>query len=846
MLRPNRFHPLHQSIATALRAGLCATALCLSVSTAALAQDTSGIAFDIPAQPMSEALRTFAEQAGMQLLYRPDAITGLNARALQGQYDRRQALEQLLRETDLEVVYSADNVATIRVKGGSGAQVDSGLPAGGVAAGADVKALDTVKVFASMSNQVAIGSKSGQTLRETPKSVTLVTRERLEAQNLISLEDAMKQTTGVTVAGYGSGESWYFSRGIRVQTVLKDGGAAGLTGSFGGYLTPDMSAYEQLEVLRGVDGMFTGAGEPGGVINLVRKRAKAKKAVQVNLTAGRWDFYRGEVDVTGPLSSDGRLRGRAVAAMQDSGYFYQRAKSDRKTLFGTLEYDLTPSTLLITGASYERRKEDGYSPQGTGRYTDGRALDLPRHWAYNPDWSHWYFTTKEAFLRVDQQYGETGLLKVNLTRTDQESVSRTVTPYGEVNPVTGAGMFAGGWATDNFNTQTLLDVSANGHFPLFGREHRYTVGADYAKIDGDGSSLSRLDGYAWGINNGRPINPWDFDPADYPEPAAIMTRYSPDNRQAQSGFYATVGLTLAEPLKLTLGGRYGKFRQRTANQVVTLDVQGNYVFGAPVVTAYSDSAFIPSAALTWDFAKDWTAYASYAETFKVQANRLQAPLPGTPLDPVTGASMEIGIKGEVMGFLNVSAAAFRLERSGQASRDPSYPNTPGEMGAICCFFPQSDMTTQGVDLEVSGEVLPGWQVFGGYTYSTSEFASDADWVYYIHMTPKHMLKLWSTWQLPGRWSRWTLNGGVVTQSETYMVPFPTANSTFTYGYRFGQSGYALWNAALQYRVSDTWNVGVYIENLTDKHYYQAFGLGGRTETVYGTPRNVTLSLRGRW
>lgn len=107
---------LHKGIARALHAGVFATALCLSVSASAWAQSSDPIAFDIPAQPMSTALKTFADQAGVQLLYRTDAVSDITARPVQGSLDKRQALQQLLEGTGLEAVFSADNAVTIRPK----------------------------------------------------------------------------------------------------------------------------------------------------------------------------------------------------------------------------------------------------------------------------------------------------------------------------------------------------------------------------------------------------------------------------------------------------------------------------------------------------------------------------------------------------------------------------------------------------------------------------------------------------------------------------------------------------------------------------------------------------------
>ncbi|MBL8268521.1 TonB-dependent siderophore receptor [Steroidobacter sp.] len=790
------------------------------------------IALTIEAAPVGDALNELARLTGLQIMLFADVSQGITTTKLTGTYTPTAALDKLLQGTGLRYEFISANSVAVRV-----AQQSTSL---GQSSAADQEgAIETVNVFGTLERQLSIASKSGQSLRETPKSVTVVSRERLEAQSLNSLEEALRQTTGVTLASYGTGESWFFSRGIRVQTIQFDGGAAALTGNFGNYLTPDMATYERVEMLRGVDGMFTGAGEAGGVINLVRKRAEQTPAVRLNLSTGSWDHYRADVDVTGALTDDGRLRGRAVVAYQNNGYVYDRAESEKTIVYGTTEFDLTPSTLLIGGLHYERIKEDGYYPQGTGRYNTGADIRLPRDWAYNPEWSHWYFTNKEAFLRVEQGYGQSGTVRLNLTRLEQDNESKMFYAYGALNPVTMTGVHATGTGSSNVASQNLFDLSASGSFQLLGGEHRYTLGVDYAKVDGGRSKEYTLDGYPWGVALGPAIDLFNFNPALYPEPNATLATYYPERGQTQHGIYGAITLQLLEPLRLSLGGRYGEYEYVSVSQSIAS--------GTTTSLRYKDTAFIPSAALSWDFARDWTAYVSYAETFKPQANLLQAPLPGSPLDPVTGAGYEIGVKGELFGVLNLAVSAYRVQRDNQGTRDTNYPITRTTAGPTCCYrVDDIELQIDGFDVELSGTVLPGWQMFAGYTNTTAKFDPRAAWSYYIHMTPEHMLKLWTTYQLPGRWARVSINGGVTAQTETYVNPFPQPESSYTTGYRFTQDAYALWNAAVQYRINDTWSVGLYGENLTDEAYYQALSLGARTETVYGRPRSYMLTVKGNW
>jgi len=823
---------------------LNAAAACSLLVLAQVGAAQSAESFDIPAQTLSKSLLELSRQSGVNIVVDPSVVAGKQAPALRGETSVDESLQRLLQGTGLTAERTSDNTVLIKRSPSAGSGDAQTRDAGDV--------LETVSVFARMEDQLSIGSKTGEALRDIPKSVTMVTSAQIEAQNLTTLVDALNQSTGVTLASYSPVDPFYFSRGFRMNTVQVDGGAPAYTGSFGSFWTPDMAVYDHIEVLRGVDGMFTGAGEPGGIVNLVRKRAKAAPQVALSASAGSWDNYRAELDVTGGLALDGRLRGRFVGAYEDRGYFWKGSNTEKSIAYATGEFDLTESTLLVFGGSYEKRDESGYNGgRGLPRYLDGGDLGLKRSSNFVPDWAHWNFETKQYFARVEQQYGVTGVVKLNYTRIDQTSDLRYMYPYGPIDPATGTGTIGLGYGGDYQSKQDLIDLSASGKFELFGREHSYTVGTDYARIDGSGQRDYNLDGYVY--PNGPAIDVFDFNPGAYAKPGDILTALYPKNGQTQKGVYATLGFQLTEPLRLTLGARYSEFEYEQTYQPVAGD--GSY--GVANVDHYTDNKIIPSIALNYKLNADWSAYASYSETFKSQSNLRGVPggydpgaaLPwpkptsadaSSPLKPVTGAGYELGIKGEVFGMLNVSAAIYRVERNGEGVTDTRFDQSMQNTGVNCCFVDTADVTSQGFDTEVSGTVLPGWQLFAGYTYNETDFeGGSAGPVYFLGLTPRHMFKAWTSYQLPGAWSRVTLSGGLNAQSKSYV------NSYSFPGRRFIQSGYALANAAISYQVTDNWTVSLHGDNLFDKRYYQVLG-DIYNENVYGTPANFVLSIRGRW
>lgn len=807
-------------------AAACQSMTPASAQAAAAQSQSSSISFNVPRQSAATGVLEFARQADIHILASARALQGRETAEVNGNFSMEAGLSVLLTGSGLEIGSIDGKTVTLRSQPDAEATM----------------LLETVNVFGTLDDQVSVGSKTGTSLRETPKSVTIVSRERIEAQNLTTIANVMKQTTGVTVRDYGPSGGWFFSRGYRLLTSQVDGGAP-ITEGFGNVASPDSAMYESVEVLRGVDGIYSGAGDPGGVINMVRKRALSTPRVQIDLSAGRWDNYRGQFDVTGPLTDGGDLRGRLVAVYEDRGYYWDRAQSKKSMVYGVLEKDLGSSTTVSLGINYEDADHTAFDLSGLPFYTDGRSVGLSRSTNLAADWSGTDVTSKEVFLKAEHTFSNDFVLKMNASHREQRSESLEMFVRGPVDPVlqiipgTAA---TGATATANSRRpeRDVVDLFLRGSFSLFSRDHTFAIGADYAQMSGDGSRSYSLTGYPF--NPRRAVDVINFDPSLYERPTGrVLSSYGKLNNQTQSGIYASVTLQLADPLKLTVGGRYSEYE--TESETVFANASGVLNPTSSFGANYDDTAFIPSAALTYDLSPNWTMYASYAESFAPQANLLEGPPPGTPMDPVIGEGYEVGIKASIFENVNAALAVYRVRRNGQGVRDDSYPFVPGSLGAACCYIDSGDVTTQGLDIEFSGTILPGWQLFAGYTYSdressraaTNAFTSSA---LYFAWTPEHLFKSWTTWNLPGALSKWTLNAGVHVQTEF---------SGYTTSPAFGvprQGGYAIWNASVQYRLSDRWSAAVYVENLFDKTYYEAMSIV-RVEGLYGAPRNVLARMQ---
>jgi outer membrane receptor for ferric coprogen and ferric-rhodotorulic acid len=672
------------------------------------------------------------------------------------------------------------------------------------------------------SGKATIG-KGEQDVKDIPQSTTVITRQRLDDQNLRTLDQALEQATGITVQDDNNFQRSYYSRGFQIDSVQYDG--IPLNSGSGFLVQPDLAMYDRVEVLRGASGIFTGNGSPGGTINLVRKRALAEKQFNATLSAGSWNNYYGSVDATGKLNESGSLRGRAVASYTDRDYFFDSAYTKKALLYGTLEYDLAPSTTVSVGLSHEDHDMRPYY-SALPRFSNGGDLRLPRETYLNADWSHTDVQRTGLYGDVTHRFNADWNAKVAVSYLQEDNRDKSGAAFGTIDPRTLAGSAISAFRTKLRGEQVGIDATLNGSFTAFGLKHDVLVGGNYADRDYDNFSSART------VANAA-INPFTFNPANYATFPAMLSR-APTNtttKQEQYGVYGSLRFSLTEQLKLIAGGRVSHYETQAID-----NVRG-------ITTARTKDAgiFTPYGALTFDLNPDWTAYASYAEIFTSQANRFDRT--GAPLDPMTGDNYEIGIKGSLFEKrINTSFALFRVNQEGRAQADPFFPNpcAASPVGGAC-YTSDGKVRSQGFDTEFSGQLAPGWQVAAGYTFNTTKYLVDRNangtpsanqGAPLSTFTPKHILRLWTTYQLPGDLNAWNVGGGVNFQSETYKT---------SGALRFSQSAYAIWSARASYRINRNLTAALNINNIFDKTYYSTLG-STTLGNWYGAPRNIMATL----
>lgn len=659
-------------------------------------------------------------------------------------------------------------------------------------------------------------------LRETPQSVSIITRQLLDDLGAVRLDQALAQTTGIQVNQNDTERTTFSARGFGINNIQIDGMARG-----GNAPLQDTILYDRIEVVRGATGLMGGKGDPSATINMIRKRPTKEFQASAGLIMGRWDDQRFEADLSTPLNADGSVRARTALAWQKRES-YLDMYHERKTVgMVILEADLRPGTLLTAGVDFQDNKPTG-ATWGAVPYwnADGSLANLPRNTSWTAPWSTWANKQHTVFTSLDQHLPGNWNMHLGYART--ESTNRTTVLYagkGYPDPATGKGMelWTGAWGAGEKNSDNF-DIYASGPFTLLGRKHTAIVG-----WNGNNAQDNSIGGKAE-INYSKFLPDYRSWTGNIPRPV-----FHPDGSHTETvtrlaGGYVATRLSLADPLHVIIGARSSTYRteKRNYNTQGVHTNSSNFVETRNEVTPYVGAVF--------DINKQYSAYASFTQLFNPQSSKDRN---NQFLAPETGDNAELGIKGEFYeGKLNASAALFHTKKKNLAELDRTVP--PGFLlpdGGQAMVANGAGVTAKGVEFDVSGQLSPGWEASGGYTYL---HAAEADGRRAATTQPRHLLRLATSYRFDGRLAGLKAGASMTAQSAIYSESWyghpPSGEMT-----NIPQAGYALVNAMASYAINRHASVQLNVNNLLDKKYYRTVGF--YDSVFWGEPRNVSLAVR---
>lgn len=659
-------------------------------------------------------------------------------------------------------------------------------------------------------------------LRETPQSVSVITRQLLDDLGAVRLDQALAQTTGIQVGQNDTERTRFYARGFGINNLQIDGMARG-----GNAPLQDTILYDRIEVVRGATGLMGGTGDPSATINMIRKRPTKEFQASAGLIMGRWDDQRFEADLSTPLNAEGSVRARTALAWQKRDS-YLDMYHERKTVgMLILEADLRPGTLLTAGVDFQDNTPTG-ATWGAVPYwnADGSLANLPRNTSLTTPWSTWANKQHTVFTSLDQRLPGNWNMHLGYART--ESTNRTTVAYagaGYPDPATGKGMrlWTGAWGAGK-STGDNFDVYASGPFTLLGRQHTAIVGWN------GGNQRARSLGGKAEINYPNIVPDYRSWTGNIPRPV-----FHPDGSHTETvtrlaGGYVATRLSLADPLHVIIGARSSTYRTDTRSY----DKRGAYTGSGGLVETRNEVT--PYVGAVFDINKQYSAYASFTQLFNPQSSKDRN---NQFLAPETGDNAELGVKGEFYeGKLNASAALFHTKKKNMAELDRTVP--PGFLlpdGSQAMVANGAGVTAKGVEFDISGQISRGWEASGGYTYL---HAAEADGRRAATTQPRHLLRLATSYRFDGRLAGLKAGASMTAQSATYSASWygrpPSGEMT-----NIPQAAYALVNAMASYAINRHASVQLNVNNLLDKKYYRTVGF--YDSVFWGEPRNVSLAVR---
>ncbi|WP_323665292.1 TonB-dependent siderophore receptor [Aliarcobacter butzleri] len=413
------------------------------------------ISYSIEKQSLKDAIEKISKKANKPYIASGEIFDGKTSNAIKDITGTQNALDEVLKNSGLEAVLE-DGAIIIKKK----AVIGQGTVLEPISV--NEKSLNTTEGTGSYTTErMNTATKLNLSQRDTPQSVSVMTRQQIEDFGYTTLDDAMQNMTGIVLEkGYDAGDSARFNaRGFEISNIMLDGIPTS-TESNGTYNANNdsLDIYDRAEVVRGATGLTTGTGTPSATVNLVRKKTTKETKGNASISYGSYDNYRGTFDVGGTLNEDKTIRARTVITAQDRDMFYDNAEQKNYQFYSVVEADINDNLMATLGFHY--RKVDntgGYAYLPTNE--DGSFLDISRKTNLSNDFDYWKQTDKTVFSELEYNFNNDWKAKLagNWKRPEQDILFSTLSRIS-------GDLYQGTQGYKLDNKQDSYDVSLSGPY----------------------------------------------------------------------------------------------------------------------------------------------------------------------------------------------------------------------------------------------------------------------------------------------------------------------------------------------------------------------------------------------
>jgi iron complex outermembrane recepter protein len=621
------------------------------------------------------------------------------------------------------------------------------------------------------------GTRTDTPLRDIPQSIQVIPRAVLQDRGINRVSDALENVSGAVqrdATGSIFGDLFTL-RGFLIQSgitsnIFRDGVPYVVPGQL------DTNDIERIDTLKGPASLLFGAGQPGGVINLIPKQPLDTPTYGLEFSVGSFNTYRAAVDLSGPLQRSSRSGYRLNLSYDRFGSYRDFGGGERISISPVFALGFSSKTRLnLYGQlSWERETADEGIP-----VIGERIPQVPRGLFLGEDFNSIRTTTLNLGYNLEHKFNSAWTLRHN----GQYLFFKFDRYYASLDGI----------------DETTGDISRTAYATL-GNYHRFFTNVDLVgKVNTGRIQHTLLLGteFRYGAENPR-FQFGAYDPINLFTPVYANRRFQRepsffrDDNFSSFAVYAQDQIGLLSNLKLLLGVRYDTTRQfRTIQNL-----------GEPREEfRQTDSAWTPRVGIVYQPISAVSLYASYTRSFAPSFGASRN-FDGVSFQPETGQQFEVGMKADLTRNLSLTIAAYNIDKQNVETPDPNDPDFTLQTG---------QQTSRGIELDLAGKILPGWNIIATYAY-TNAFVS-ADNLFPVGNrladVPEHQASLWTTYELQ-RGSAKGLGAGL----GLYYV-----------GNRFGDlnnsyqlPSYIRADAALFYK-RDNWRLQVNFRNLFNQNYF---------------------------
>lgn len=567
-------------------------------------------------------------------------------------------------------------------------------------------------------------------LIDTPQSIKLVTEDVLDFATIRNFIDLTKIDASTNSNGVNQGQEQLSFRGFNASATegIKIDGLQALSD-----FPLDLGSFDHIEIIKGPSSTLYGQNSVGGTINALTRRATDEKIARFDAEGGRFDFYRVEADLGGPVTADKSISVRGYGAYQTGGEFLDFARRKVRLGYGTATFKPANNLEIRTYLNYQ--KLDFTPDQGITVFDPGNATttpfgipDVPVSRFFGPTFTQSTAQYLSTATTLDYTFANGWKFRSDFqyTRTNRRGINANASSYLDD---TGTAASTSVYYAEEHNTLYGGDASLTGDFSLFGRDdNRFFVGVDSRNVK---TPVTSIFGGFFDQNTGDPI-PFNIFTPDYDafgQPLRTIADFAPivdfqgggaylvDNRQFFFGTTAQILLHPIDRLTILAGSRFEHYVQDFV-------VSGAQIVGNEAVTTGDPpfqvnnlvvDQFSPQVGLTYGIAKEINLYFNYGKSFVPQTGLTRS---GRGLNPEFGVQYEGGVKGNFFNRkVTLSLAAYDIKRSGIAGVDPQDQNFLIEIGT---------QESKGVELEAFGNITDSWSIYSSATYIDAKFKRGAN------------------------------------------------------------------------------------------------------------------------